>query len=560
MNRHRRENFLTRQLTAIIQIPNPFIISSSANMYAKIELDYGPEERQIETELNVHSMMISAKSTHPSESSTSVANSIKSETHLDVFHLSAAPTLQFSQAITIRLKEKSMASLPNEQSIFPINSPSRLPLVLFVLLISTSCSRFIPIDAGEKNELLNSHSILRNPIDTSERIREPGDDTQPRNESAIKINVTTICSQGMADGAETYLRVAPALKITVNKDTGQRTPLIFSDTSTCTIEGKTEEIRQRIYRERTIDLSSCNLPDGHYEVSLLSSEGRLKDLSYSGAIESMWQYYTAGSQISGLRIEIKEGKLVQTANDQTGVVEANNYNVGRHYILNGPNPGMGLGGEGTGEGDTCDNRASPLAVQIEKGEQLSFSDSIQGVLFDIFGFRAFPSPFTKARIGWIKEPNFMFLAKPNSQGKINGIQELFGDNTKGPDGKYSPNGFKALAKFDGTSLDGKRSLSISDGYIDKDDAIFNELRLWKDSNLDGIAQDSEVLSLSQLNIDVIDLNYDPHFFERDALGNEIRYKSVAKRRSGELLIIFDIWFYYNADLNRSRQQVREVFH
>lgn len=451
---------------------------------------------------------------------------------------------------------------PTEKFVSSNNSPSRLQLVVFLLLISTSCTKFIPIDAGEKNELLKSQSILRNPIDTSERIREPGDDTQPRNESDIKIKVTTICSQGMADGAGTYLKVAPSLKIDVIKFSGQETKsIVNSDTSPfCTIEGETEEIRQRIYRDRTIDLSSCNLPDGHYQVSLLSSEGRLKDLSYSGTIETMWLYYTAGSQISGFKIEIKDGKLVLTDNDQTGVVEGQKYDTSRHYVLNGPNPGYGLGGEGTGEGDTCDNRASPLAVQIEKGEQLSFSDSLQGVLFDIFGFRAFPSPFSKVRIGWIKEPNFMFLAKPNSEGKINGIQELFGDNTKGPDGKFSSNGFKALAKFDGTSGDGKRSLSIPDGYIDKDDAIFSKLRLWKDTNLDGIAQDSELLSLSQLNIDVLDLNYDPHFFERDALGNEIRYKSVAKRKSGELLIIFDIWFYYNADLNRSRQQVREVFH
>lgn len=455
-----------------------------------------------------------------------------------------------------------MAYPPTEQSVLSNASPSRLPLVVFFLLISSSCSKFSSIDAGEKMDLLKSQSILRNPIDTSERIREPGDDTQPRNESDIKIKVTTICSQGMADGAGTYLRVAPALKIVVKKDTShQTTPLIFSDSSlSCTIEGRTEEIRRRIYRERTIDLSSCNLPDGNYQVSLLSSEGRLKDLSYSGTIETMWRYYTAGSQISGLRIEINDGKLVLTDNDQTGVIEGQKYDSSRHYVLNGPNPGYGLGGEGTGEGDTCDNRASPLAVQIEKGEQLSFSDSIQGVFFDIFGFRALPSPFSKVRIGWIKEPNFMFLTRPNSLGKINGIQELFGDNTKGPDGNFSPNGFKALAKFDGTSGDGKRSLSIPDGYIDKDDPIFSELRLWKDANLDGIAQDSELLSLSQFNIDVLDLNYDPHFFERDALGNEIRYKSVAKRKSGELLIIFDIWFYYNADLNRSRQKVREVFH
>ncbi|MBK7842282.1 MAG: hypothetical protein IPJ71_01100 [Bdellovibrionales bacterium] len=333
-----------------------------------------------------------------------------------------------------------MAYPPTEQSVLSNCSPPRLPLVVFFLLISTSCSKFSPIDGGEKNELLKSQSILRNPIDTSERIREPGDDTQPRNESDIKIKVTTICSQGMADGAGTYLRVAPSLKIVVKKDTGQQTtPLAFSDSSfSCNIDGKTEEIRQRIYRERTIDLSSCNLPDGTYQVSLLSSEGRLKDLSYSGTIETMWLYYTANNPRSGLRIQIKEGKLVQTNNDQTGVVEAANYDTSRHYILNGPNPGMGLGGEGTGEGDSCDNRASPLAVQVEKGEQLSFSDSLQGVFFDIFGFRSFPSPFSKVRIGWIKEPNFMFLARPNSQGKINGIQELFGDNTKGPDGTFLP--------------------------------------------------------------------------------------------------------------------------
>jgi hypothetical protein len=54
---------------------------------------------------------------------------------------------------------------------------------------------------------------------------------------------------------------------------------------------------------------------------------------------------------------------------------------------------------------------------------------------------------------------------------------------KGSDGNCFPNGFKPRVKFDGTSGDGKRSLGIPDGYLDKDDAIFSELKFWMENFL-----------------------------------------------------------------------------
>ena len=193
----------------------------------------------------------------------------------------------------------------------------------------------------------------------------------------------------------------------------------------------------------------------------------------------------------------------------------------------------------------CDDRKSPLVLDTrrnikEKGVRLSSPED--GILFDIMGLRSIPVAHAKRRISWPKSKRYEFLVLPNSAGKVEGINEMFGDNTLGPDGDFSANGFTALAKFDGKDASGKVQINAPDGVINKDDEIFSYLRLWSDKNRDGISQKSELRSLQDAEVEIIDLNYDAGYEEMDRYGNMTKYKSVAKFKDGELRMVFDVWF------------------
>lgn len=182
----------------------------------------------------------------------------------------------------------------------------------------------------------------------------------------------------------------------------------------------------------------------------------------------------------------------------------------------------------------CEHTASPLFLQIGTESHLSLSSPTQGIDFDILGINSFPRPHQKKRISWFSNPNYLFLVNPTRQNRVEGINQMFGDNTMGPDGEFSEDGFMALAKYDRNA----------DGIIDDRDPIYQNLRLWSDANGNGIAEPGELFYLGFLKVEAIDLMYDPNYFERDIYGNEIKYKSIVKMSDGSVRFIFDLWFRY----------------
>jgi hypothetical protein len=189
----------------------------------------------------------------------------------------------------------------------------------------------------------------------------------------------------------------------------------------------------------------------------------------------------------------------------------------------------------------CDKKVytaigSPLVIKtnpIAKGP-IPLSSQEDGIFFDILGFASTPRPFTKKRISWMKTPDYRFLVKPNAFGLVTGIQELFGNNTRGPDLAFARDGYHALGKYD----------LNRDRKIDRQDPVFYQLRLWADLNGDGLSQPDELDGLTAHQIVSIDLDYDDSFFEADAYGNQTRMKSAARTVTGEDLLIFDLWFHY----------------
>lgn len=198
-------------------------------------------------------------------------------------------------------------------------------------------------------------------------------------------------------------------------------------------------------------------------------------------------------------------------------------------------------GGGGGEG----NGGDPLVIDLaNRAEKIDLSSQLKGILFDLLGTFAAPVAHTKVLISWTTNPRYGFLAIPDSAGRINGVDQLFGDNTVGPDGQRSRDGFHALSKFDGMDETGRIRLRLADGVIDSNDGIFKKLVVWSDLNGNGGVDANETILLSDLGLKSISLKYDSNFWEVDEFGNSTTYKSIVTFNDDRQALIFDLWFRY----------------
>jgi Ca2+-binding RTX toxin-like protein len=142
--------------------------------------------------------------------------------------------------------------------------------------------------------------------------------------------------------------------------------------------------------------------------------------------------------------------------------------------------GTGGGGGGT----------PPIVLDLNRNGITSISMAASIALFDYDG------DGIKENTAWIESGDALLVNDVNNDGIINNASELFGNYTRNSDGSVAKSGYQALSYYD----------TNGDSVVDASDSRFEELKLWIDSDQDGVTDTGELKTLSEMGVTSLKLN------------------------------------------------------
>lgn len=169
----------------------------------------------------------------------------------------------------------------------------------------------------------------------------------------------------------------------------------------------------------------------------------------------------------------------------------------------------------------------PTPILLSSSPWRALTDVEGGVLFD------FDGNGVKEQVSWTRPGSGWLVLDRNRNGKIDNGGELFGNYSPQPF-SGSRNGFLALAEFDKSGQEGN-----GDGVIDVNDRVFIDLRLWKDSNHNGVSESDEMTTLPEAGIASISLAY-KESSARDRHGNRFGFRSSLIMDNGSIRQVYDV--------------------
>jgi hypothetical protein len=169
--------------------------------------------------------------------------------------------------------------------------------------------------------------------------------------------------------------------------------------------------------------------------------------------------------------------------------------------------------------------STPIIIDTT-GTGFNLTSATNGIKWDFYG------DGVPIQIAWTAPGSTNgWLALPVN-GQITSARQLF-SNVAPQDlpSSGAGNGFNALAFLD----------SNNDGVIDKNDAVWPNLRVWVDSNHDGISQPAELLTLDSLGITSISVSYTSSP-RTDQYGNQFMLKGSLGKVNGDPVdrVIYDV--------------------
>jgi hypothetical protein len=428
--------------------------------------------------------------------------------------------------------------------------------VIFFLIGLTlsfqNCSRF-ESDESQKADFLSTQRVFD--ASRSNQVNDHDSDTTAgTNETPIlspnatpvdrplEVPVVTVCSDRLTSMLGDNVVSSDSLTLDFVDDSGKVACLYHSETL------RSKLVDLRLLQIKDLAKTCPSLSAGFYNLSLKSpkSGNLLQKVKYVGGKFDFGNIFgIADSHMQAnyqVRVFVGEhGILTAEPADQTSGDRP-------VVIYKGASPLASVYTEQVDK-NGCNYSVSPLLLQLGDGhgtaKPVELSAPNLGKMFDILGETSLPIQYAKELISWFTAESSsreFFVTLPDKLGQVNGINELFGNTTRGPDGRFADNGYLALEKYDGRIDTGGYDQRARDRRIDFKDEVFSKLRLWADDNHDAIAQSSELHSLQELKVESIDLDYDPTYLETDRYGNETRFKSIARTVDGKMHLVYDLWF------------------